>query len=121
VWQDPDNKTNKKLNLRGVNWCSDWPSGLTMLPSLLRTGATYNTAFFSEEAIDARFDEIPTLPIEEQPAAWGELDQQILEEYFPLIPLAYRNDLFAFGEKIGNPTGDGALGAPNYKDLYVTE
>ena len=27
IWTDPDNKINKKLNLRGVNWCSDWPSG----------------------------------------------------------------------------------------------
>ncbi|UMG92646.1 ABC transporter substrate-binding protein [Nocardioides sp. TF02-7] len=121
VWTDPDNPTNKKLNLRGVNWCSDWPSGLTMLPSLLRTGATYNTAFFSEEGVDAQFDEIPQMPLEDQPAAWGALDEEILTEYFPLIPLAYRNDLFAFGEKIGNPTGDGALGAPNYKDLFVTE
>ncbi|KAA1424137.1 ABC transporter substrate-binding protein [Nocardioides antri] len=119
IWTDPDNKINKKLNLRGVNWCSDWPSGLTMLPSLLRTGATYNTAFFSEEEIDAEFEEIPTLPVEDQPAAWGELDQRIAEEYYPIIPTAFRNDLFAFGEKIGNPTGDGALGAPNYKDLYV--
>jgi peptide/nickel transport system substrate-binding protein len=121
IWTDPDNKTNKKLNLRGVNWCSDWPSGLTMLPSLLRTGATYNTAFFSEEEIDARFEEIPTLPLEEQPAAWGELDEQIATEYYPIVPTAFRNDLFAFGEKVGNPTGDGALGAPNYKDLFVTE
>lgn len=121
IWTDPDNKINKKLNLRGVNWCSDWPSGLTMIPSLLRTGATYNTAFFSEEAMDARMEEIPTLPLEEQAAAWGELDEQIATEYYPLIPTAFRNDLFAFGSKIGNPTGDGALGAPNYKDLYVIQ
>ena len=121
IWTDPDNKINKKLNLRGVNWCSDWPSGSTMLPALLRTGATYNTAFFSEEAIDARMDEINTLPLEDQPAAWGELDEQIATEYYPLIPTAFRNDLFAFGEQIGNPSGDGSLGAPNYKDLFITQ
>ncbi|MDZ5622210.1 ABC transporter substrate-binding protein [Nocardioides bizhenqiangii] len=119
IWTDPENKTNKKLNLRGVNWCSDWPSGLTMLPSLLRTGATYNTAFFSEEEMDAEFERIPTLPVEDQPAAWGELDERIATEYYPIIPTAFRNDLFAFGAKIGNPTGDGALGAPNYKELFV--
>ena len=59
--------------------------------------------------------------LEEQPDAWGALDEQIATEFYPIIPTAFRNDLFAFGEKIGNPTGDGALGAPNYKDLYVAQ
>ena len=121
IWTDKENKLNKKLNLRGVNWCSDWPSGATMIPALLRTDATYNTAFFSEPDMDAKMEEINTLPIEDQPAAWGALDEEIATEYYPIIPTAFRNDLFAFGEKIGNPTGDGALGAPNYKDLHVTE
>ena len=121
IWTDPDNKINKKLNLRQVNWCSDWPSGSTMIPALLRTGATYNTAFFSEDSVDAKMDEIGTMPLEEQPDAWGALDEQIATDYYPIIPTAFRNDLFAFGEKVGNPTGDGALGAPNYKDLYVAQ
>jgi peptide/nickel transport system substrate-binding protein len=121
IWTDPDNKINKKLNLRGVNWCSDWPSGSTMLPALLRTGATYNTAFFSEDSVDARMDEIGTLPLEDQADAWGALDEQIATDFYPIIPTAFRNDLYSFGSKIGNPTGDGALGAPNYKDLFVIQ
>jgi peptide/nickel transport system substrate-binding protein len=121
TWLNPDDKLNKTLNLRGVNWCSDWPSGLTMLPPLLKTGAAYNTPQFSEEEVDARMDEIPSLPLEEQAEAWGELDELIGTEFFPIIPTAFRNDLFVFGSKIGNPTGDGALGAPNYKDLYVAQ
>jgi peptide/nickel transport system substrate-binding protein len=44
-----------------------------------------------------------------------------MTEYFPIIPTAFRNELFAFGTKIGNPTGDGSIGAPNYKDLYVMQ
>ena len=92
IWTDPDNKLNKTLNLRGVNWCSDWPSGLTMVPPLLRTGATYNTAFFSEESIDDEMDAITELPLEEQADAWGALDEKIGTEYFPLIPTAFRND-----------------------------
>ena len=55
IWLDPDNKVNKRLNFRGVNWCSDWPAGSTILPSLARTGAVYNTAYFSEP-VDRRGD-----------------------------------------------------------------
>ena len=54
-------------------------------------------------------DEIADLPLEEQADAWGALDEQIGTEYFPIIPTAFRNDLFAFGEQIGNPTGDGCV------------
>lgn len=121
TWLNPDDEINQSLNVRGVNWCSDWPSGLTMLPPLLKTGAAYNTAQYSNPDTDARMDEIPSLPLEEQADAWGELDETIATTDFPLIPTAFRNDLFVFGSKIGNPTGDGALGAPNYKDLYIAQ
>ena len=121
VWLDPDNKINKTLNLRGVNWCSDWPAGSTMLPPLLKTGAVYNTAHFSEADVDDEMDNISTLPLEEQADAWGQLDVKIMSDYFPIIPTAFRNDLFVFGEKIGNPSGDASIGAPNYKDFYVMQ
>ena len=97
IWLNPDNKLNKTLNLRGVNWCSDWPSGLTMLPPLTKTGAAYNTAHFSEPAIDEEMDSIPDMPLEEQADAWGALDEKIGPEFFPIIPTAFRNDLFVFG------------------------
>jgi peptide/nickel transport system substrate-binding protein len=121
IWLDPDNKINKKLNLRGVNWCSDWPAGSTMLPPLLKGGAVYNTAFFDEASINDKMDEIATMPLDEQADAWGSLDEEIMTDYFPIIPTAFRNDLFVFGTKVGNPTGDGSIGAPNYKDLFVMQ
>ena len=59
------------------------------------------------------------LPVEEQAEAWGALDEQILTDHFPIIPTAYVNRLFAFGDRVGNPTGEASMGAPNYKDLFV--
>ena len=121
IWTDPSNKLNKTLNLRGVRWCSDWPAALTMIPPLTKTGAVYNTAFFSEKSVDAEMDRINTLPLDQQAEAWGALDEKIQTEYFPVIPTAFENALFMFGSKIGNPTGDGQMSAPNYKDLYVVQ
>jgi peptide/nickel transport system substrate-binding protein len=121
LYADPDNKVNKELNLRHVNWCSDWPSGLTMLTPLVGSGAEYNFARFSEQSVDDEIVRIQTLPLDEQAAAWGALDEKIGTEYLPIIPTAYVNDLYVFGEAIGNPTGDGALGAPNFKDLYIAD
>ncbi len=71
LYDDADSPINKKLNLRNSNWCSDWPSASTMIPPLVVTGQRYNTSYFSEQAIDDRIKEIPTLPQDgEQPAAW---------------------------------------------------
>ena len=112
IWLDPDNKVNKTLNLRGVNWCSDWPAGSTMLPPLLKTGAVYNTAQFSEPSVDDEMDDIATLPLEEQADAWGALDEKIMTEYFPIIPTAFRNDLFVFGEQDRQPDAATARSVP---------
>ena len=62
---------------------------------------------------------IATMPLEEQPDAWGALDEKIGTEYFPSIVTAFRNDLYAFGERIGSPAGLASIGAPYYQNLYV--
>jgi peptide/nickel transport system substrate-binding protein len=94
---------------------------MTSIPPLAKTGSVYNTSFFSEPEIDDEIDRIITeLPLEEQPEAWGALDERIGTEFFPIIPTAYTNDLLVFGSRIGNPVGDGALVSPYYKGLYVT-
>ena len=119
VWLDPDNEVNRALNVRGVSWCPVWPAGVAMLPPLLRSGAAFNTAHFAEPSVDDAMDAIASLPVEDQAAAWSALDESVMTDYFPVVPTGYVNHLFAFGSRIGNPTGDGSLGTPNYKDLYV--
>ena len=121
IWLNPDDPLNKLLNVRAANVCPAWPAGSATLPVLLKAGAVFNTAQFDEPSVDATMDDIATLPIAEQPAAWGDLDEAIMTTYFPTIPVAYVNRLFVFGTEIGNPSGDGSLGMPNYKDLYVVQ
>ncbi|GEP38496.1 ABC transporter substrate-binding protein [Nocardioides psychrotolerans] len=121
LWDDAESPINAKLNLRSVNWCSDWPSASTMIPPLVESGQPYNTSYFSETEVDDRIKEIATLPLEDQAAAWGDLDELIGTKYFPMIPTAYRNDLFGAGSKIGGFTGDAAMSAIYYKDLFVIQ
>ncbi|WP_309648232.1 ABC transporter substrate-binding protein [Nocardioides sp.] len=121
LWDDAESPINAKLNLRSVNWCSDWPSASTMIPPLVQSGQPYNTSYFSETEVDDRIKEIATLPLEDQAPAWGDLDELIGTKYFPMIPTAYRNDLFGAGSKIGGFTGDAAMSAIYYKDLFVIQ
>ena len=119
IWTDPDDEVNQTLNLRGASWCPPWPAGEAMLPPLLSRGAAYNTARFDEPSVDDAMAALATLPVGKQADAWGALDEEIMRTYFPIIPIAYVNRLFVFGERVGNPSGDGSMGMPNYKDLYV--
>ncbi|HET7684209.1 MAG TPA: ABC transporter substrate-binding protein [Marmoricola sp.] len=125
VWTAPKDgkdtaaRLNRATNLDGVAWCSDWPSALTFIPALLRSGATYNTSGFSEKSIDDKMSEITTMPLEEQPKAWAELDKEIETKYYPMMNTGYINNLMIYGEKIGGFMNDPAMGAPNYRDIYV--
>ncbi|HET9499539.1 MAG TPA: ABC transporter substrate-binding protein [Marmoricola sp.] len=125
VWTAPKDgkdtaaRLNRATNLDGVAWCSDWPSALTFIPALLRSGATYNTSGYDNKEADARMDEIVTLPLDEQPKAWADLDKKITTEDFPMMNTGYINNLMLVGEKIGGFMNDPAMGAPNYRDIYV--
>lgn len=121
LWDDKDSPINKKLNLRSVGWCSDWPSASTMIPPLIQSGQPYNTSYFSEAEVDDRIKEIATLPLEDQAGAWGDLDELIGTKFLPMIPTAYRNDLFGAGSKIGGFAGDAAMSAIYYKGLFVKQ
>jgi len=115
------------LNLRRAGWCSDWPSGSSWFPPLFEStnlqeeGLGSNYAVFSEPTIDKRIDEILSLPLEEQPAAWQELDVQIAEEFFPTITLSYYAVVMAHGSGVQNFQNDPTFGMPVWKDIWVSE
>lgn len=122
VWTDPNNNIHKKINILGTAWCQDWPSGATFLPVIVGTGSAYNTGGFSEPEVDNRIKEIKSLPLDQQAAAWGDLDKMVMEKYFPVINRGYIQNIFAFGTKIGGYENDTSTGGfPNIEDLYVKQ
>ncbi|MDQ4054243.1 MAG: ABC transporter substrate-binding protein [Actinomycetota bacterium] len=123
VREDP----NADINVRSAGWCSDWPSGGSWFPPLLRTEnleqlgqISQNYSVFSEEDVDTRIDEILSMPIEEQPAAWNELDKYIAETYFPLFVTTYDGVVWAAGSNVQGNESDVVLGMPSYKDIHLT-
>ena len=120
VWTNPESKLYKQINLLGTAWCQDWPSAATFLPPIVETGAAYNTGAFSEEEVDARMDEIRQMPVDEQAAAWGELENQVMTDYQPVINTGYYQVIFGLGNNIGGFANDTSVGgAPDYRTLYV--
>jgi peptide/nickel transport system substrate-binding protein len=112
---------NAPINLRSIGWCSDWPSGLTWLPPVFQTNKSVgaNYSFFSEKSVDNRIAAIGKLPFDQQPHAWGLLDEYINHKYFPNIVTGYGGAAMMHGSKIGGMYDDPVWAMPNYKDIYV--
>ena len=93
-------------DLTVTGWCSAWLSGNPLLTPLFdgdaiaETGNT-NISQLDDEAINARFDEISVMAdIEEQNAAYAELNEQILE-LAPVVPLIRETPLQMVGSNVG--------------------
>jgi peptide/nickel transport system substrate-binding protein len=117
---DPD----APYNLRRRNVCADWPTGGSSLLALLSTAnsseeglSTYT--FFDEPSVDAEIARIEQLPVAEQPAAWGALDQEVGEKYYPLVVEGYAPAAMLHGSRIGGMNNDSSTGMPTWEDMYV--
>jgi len=124
---DRENPNNEQ-NLRIPGWCADWPSGGSWFPVLLKTEdvealgqISQNYALFSEPDVDQRIDDVLALPIDDQAAAWGELDKYIAETYLPLIPTTYDGVIQAHGSKVNGHENDPTIGMPTFKDIWLTQ
>ena len=108
------------VNLRLGGWCPDWPTGVSWLPPLFTTPpGGPNFGFFHEDVVDAEVDRIEHLPLDQQDAAWGRLDQMIQEKFYPVIPAFYTGTAQLHGSRIGGLHVDTLTAMPTLKDLYV--
>ncbi|MEZ5095006.1 MAG: ABC transporter substrate-binding protein [Nocardioides sp.] len=123
VRADPD----AKINVRAGGWCADWPSGASWFPVLLKTtdiakdGLGQNLAAFSEPAVDQQIDDILAMPIEDQAAAWGDLDKSIAEDYFPLMVRGYYGVAQMRGSNINGMYNDLVTSMPTWKWMWLTQ
>jgi hypothetical protein len=78
-----------------------------------------NHGFFAEPAIDQDIERISRLSIDEQPAAWANLDQTIMTDYYPVIITDYRGDALLHGSRIRGMSHDNVYGMPTWKDIHV--
>jgi len=120
--------TSEDINVRSAGWCSDWPSGLTWLPTnYLSTNpdTTHslgsNFEAFSNKKVDAQMAAIERMPLDKQADAWNSLDKEIATKYFPLFPTFYTGIAQAHGSKIQGDNDDNTLGQPTWKNIWISQ
>jgi peptide/nickel transport system substrate-binding protein len=118
--------STSEINVRSASWCSDWPSGSTWLPTVYantdasKTGSLgANYSVFSSDAVGKKINDIQLMPLDQQPAAWNDLDKEVMQKYFPLFPTYYGGVVMAHGSKIQGMSDDSALGMPTWNTMWV--
>jgi peptide/nickel transport system substrate-binding protein len=120
--------TKEDINVRSAGWCSDWPSGSTWIPTIYgstnpdKTGSFgTNYSAFSNPSIDSQIDSVQKLPLDQQAAAWNNMDKQIAQKWFPLFPTYYGGVAQAHGSRVQGFFNDNTFGMPTWKDMWVSQ
>lgn len=114
-------------NMRSYGWCSDWPSGSTWIPPIFQStdideiGFGTNESAFNEPEIDQKIEEVYEMPAEEQPAAWQALEEEIMNEYLPVVPRFYTGAAQTHGSKVNGHEIDNTLGMPTFKQIWLSQ
>jgi peptide/nickel transport system substrate-binding protein len=119
--------SSENINVRAGGWCSDWPSGSTWIPNLYGStnpdetnslGANYSA--LNNKAVDNQINAIRSLPLDQQAAAWNNLDETVAQKYFPLFTTWYGGIAQAHGSKIHGDFDDVTVGMPTWKDMWIS-
>lgn len=121
------------INVRAGGWLSDWPSGYSWIPPIFnpaepgtpcadQTWASFgvvNYAKFCEDEVNEKITEVQTMPVEDQPQGWGDLEKFIQTTFYPVIPIDNGGTVQGHGSKVMNHQIDVTGGMPMFKVIWA--
>ncbi len=115
--QDPD----APVNLRHLGWCSDWPSGSSWFSPVFSSEGSSNYSYLSVPEVDQKILDIESKDANAQPPLWGDLDEEIMTDYYPVIVDYYTANAMLHGSKIMNMENDEIRGMPTFADIWIQQ
>ena len=98
--------TAKEPEIVFAAWGPDWPSAGTVIPPLfdgrqIVPQGNQNFAQLNEKAVNDEIDRISAITDQEEAAKeWGNLDEKMMKEYAPIVPLLNDKAIFLFGKDV---------------------
>ncbi|HEY3009296.1 MAG TPA: ABC transporter substrate-binding protein [Micromonosporaceae bacterium] len=122
-------ETKKKSNpwdLYLDSWAADWPSGASILPVLfdgrsIKAEGNSDTSYINNDAINAEFDRVLALSPQDQAKEWGNLDERIMKELAPAVPLYVDVAYYLYGSKLGAVFVGSIFGYPMFTNAFVKQ
>jgi peptide/nickel transport system substrate-binding protein len=118
-------KKDTDCDLIPAGWGQDFPSSSTVLGVLMKGGAAItptgnnNLSYFDQPSVNAELDRLAAEPDPAKAAqGYGDLDEKIMRDYCPLVPLYYDHSFSLIGSKVGGAYLSGLWGAPSLQNIY---
>jgi peptide/nickel transport system substrate-binding protein len=105
-------------------WGSDWPTGSTIIPPLydgrtIRDKGNQNYSYVNDPTINSEIDRISALPAAQQDSQWMALDQKIMTDIVPVVPVWYDATFELRGSKLGGTFLSSAYGLQDLNTVFV--
>ncbi|BCJ47115.1 ABC transporter [Actinoplanes ianthinogenes] len=117
-------KPGNEYDLYFRQWAADWPSGASILPPLydgttITAEGSNNVSFLNDPAVNAELTRVADLPAAQQPAAWAELDRQIMKDHAPAVPLLVEVARIPTGSHLAGVFISSIFGVPSLVNANV--
>ncbi|EEP71592.1 ABC transporter solute-binding protein [Micromonospora sp. ATCC 39149] len=121
---DEIKKKDNPWDLYIGNWAADWPSGASILPVLydgrtIKPEGNSNQSYFDDPTINAEIDRILALEPAKQGPEWAKLDERIMKEHAPVVPLFVDVAYHVHGSKAGGIFISSVFGYPSFVNAHV--
>ncbi|BCJ72402.1 ABC transporter [Catellatospora sp. IY07-71] len=123
---DETKKKDNDWDLYLDSWAADWPSGAAILPVLfdgrsIKPEGNTNTSYINNDAINAEFDRVLALDPAKQAEEWAKIDERIMKELAPAVPLYADVAFYIHGTKVGGLYIDSIFGYPAFTRAFVKQ
>jgi peptide/nickel transport system substrate-binding protein len=109
-------------------WGQDFPDGNTVLGVIMngseatRPTGNSNLSYLNNDGVNSELKRLAELPDRTTAGVgYGNLDQKIMTEQAPVVPIYYRNFYGLYGSKIGGTYLSGLWGYPSLQNVYVKQ
>ncbi|HET6213474.1 MAG TPA: ABC transporter substrate-binding protein [Micromonosporaceae bacterium] len=121
---DETKKKNNPWDLYADSWAADWPSGASILPPLfdgraIKAEGNSDTSFLNNDSINAEFDRVLAMDPAAQATEWPKLDERIMKELAPAVPLYVDVAYYLHGSKLGGLYVGSIFGYPAFTNAFV--
>jgi peptide/nickel transport system substrate-binding protein len=113
-------------DLYRFTWGTDLlASGSTVIPQLLdgrsiTSSGNRDLSYFSDPGLNAKMDRISAEPPSESAIDWGSLDQEIMTEFAPMIPMFGNRNYTLVGSRVGGAFLS-VFGATSLNTVFVKD
>jgi peptide/nickel transport system substrate-binding protein len=112
-------KPETKWDLALIATGPSWPTAYRQLETMV-DGRGGQSSTVNDAGVNARLDELDRLPVDQQNAQAALLDQKIMTELAPLVPIFFDQAHFIHGSRVNGVPVSTAYGLPDLATAYIT-